>query len=107
MGNLFQELKRRKVFKVGTAYAVVTFVLVQVADLVLPTFDAPAWVLQSIIFLFVLGFPLGILLAWAYEVTPEGVKADFGMQSKAQAPAQQNQLLIYATVALVLLVAGF
>ena len=90
MGNLFQELKRRKVFRVGAAYAVVTFVLAQVADLVLPTFDAPAWVLQSIIFLFVLGFPLAILLAWAYEVTPEGITPDFGTQAKAQVPAQQH-----------------
>ena len=71
MSSLFQELRRRNVFKVGAVYAVVAFVLAQVADLVLPTFDAPDWVLQSIIFLFVLGFPLAIILTWAFELSLE------------------------------------
>ena len=106
MGSLFQELKRRNVFKVGTAYAVVAFVLAQVADLVLPTFDAPDWVLQSIIFIFILGFPLAIILAWAFELTPGGIKADTGIQAAPSANNSTDRKLIYATFALVLLVAG-
>ena len=107
MGGLVQELKRRNVFKVGAAYAVVAFVLAQVADLVLPTFDAPAWVLQSIIFLFVLGFPIAILLAWAFELTPGGIKADTGARPAPVAANNTDRKLIYAILGLVVVGMGF
>ena len=68
------ELKRRNVFKVGVAYAIVAWLLIQVAAIVLPTFDAPRWVLQTFTFLIILGFPLALFLAWAFELTPEGIK---------------------------------
>ena len=74
MGKLFKELKRRKVFRVAAVYAVVAWVLIQVSDVVLPTFEAPVWVNQTIIFLFILGFIPTLIAAWAYEITPEGVK---------------------------------
>lgn len=74
--SLFSELKRRNVFKVGSAYVVVAFVLAQVADLVLPTFSAPSWVNQTIFFLLALGFPVAIVMAWALELTPDGIKRD-------------------------------
>lgn len=107
MGKLFEELRRRKVFRVAAVYAVVAWLLIEVTSTILPTFDAPAWVNQTVTLLLILGFPITLIMAWAYEVTPEGIKPDFGTQAKAQVPAQQNQLLIYATFALVLLVAGF
>ncbi len=91
MGNLFQELKRRKVFRIAAVYAIVAWVLIEVADVVLPTFEAPAWVNQTIIFLFILGFPIALILAWAYEVTPEGIKADAGAQPvTAPAPSTDS-----------------
>lgn len=105
MGKLLEELKRRKVFRVAAVYAVVAWVLIQVADVVLPTFGAPGWVNQTIIFLFILGFFPTLIAAWAYEVTPEGVKPDPGIQN--QIPAPQSQRLIYATFFLVLLAVGF
>ena len=105
MGKLFEELKRRKVFRVAAVYAVVAWVLIQVADVVLPTFEAPAWVNQTLIFLFILGFPIAVILAWAYEVKPGGIQADSGVARTAPAPA--NQWLVYATFLLVLIVAGF
>ena len=107
MGKLFDELKRRKVFRVAAVYTVVAWVLIQVADVVLPTFGAPAWVNQTLIFLFVIGFPLALVLAWAYETTPNGILPETGASSPGTAPAPQNQYLIYATFVLVLLVAGF
>ena len=107
MGGLVQELKRRNVFKVGAAYAVVAFVLAQVAELVLPTFDAPAWVLQSIIFLFVLGFPIAVLLAWAFELTPGGIKADTGAGPAPVAANNTDRKLIYAILGLVVVGMGF
>ena len=76
MGNLLQELKRRKVFRAAAVYAVVAWLLIQVAGEILPTFDAPQWVNQTIILVLILGFPLALVLAWAFEMTPEGIKAD-------------------------------
>ena len=79
--SFFSELRRRHVFKVGSAYVVIAFVLAQVADLVLPTFNAPFWVNQTIFFMLALGFPIALVLAWAFELTPGGVKLDASAQS--------------------------
>jgi TolB-like protein/Flp pilus assembly protein TadD len=68
------ELKRRSVFRVGAAYAIVAWLVIQMTDTILPTFDAPRWVAQSVTFLLILGFPVSLILAWAYEVTPQGVR---------------------------------
>lgn len=72
--NFFAELKRRNVFKVAVSYAVVAWIVLQVVDIVLPTFDAPRWVNQTLLFLIILGFPVALILAWVFELTPEGVK---------------------------------
>jgi len=74
--NFFQELKRRNVFRVGIAYGVAAWVLLQVADLVLEAIEAPSWVLQVLMLLIGLGFIAAIVVAWAYELTPEGVKKE-------------------------------
>jgi TolB-like protein len=72
--NLFAELKRRNVFRVGMAYALVAWLLIQAADILLGNFGAPQWVFRSFAVLMALGFPLALFLAWAYELTPEGVR---------------------------------
>jgi TolB-like protein/Flp pilus assembly protein TadD len=72
--SLFAELKRRNVFRVGAAYVVVGWLLLQVADVLLDNFGAPDWVFKSFAALLVLGLPLALFLAWAFELTPEGVK---------------------------------
>ena len=87
MGDLFQELKRRKVFRVAAAYVVIAWLLIQVTSTVLPTFNAPDWVNQSIILLFVIGFPVTIFLAWAYELSPDGIKSEADVQSVSDKPA--------------------
>ena len=107
MGKLFEELKRRKVFRVAAVYAVVAWLLIQVTDVVLPTFGAPDWVRQTIIFLFILGFPVAVVLSWAYEVTPDGILADSPNQASQVAAPPRDQKLIYAIFALELLVVGF
>lgn len=73
MASFFNELKRRKVFRVAVAYLLVGWVVVQVADVVFPTFEAPDWVLKVLTALMALGFPVALLLAWAYDLTPEGI----------------------------------
>jgi len=70
------ELKRRKVFKVGAAYLIVAWVLVQAASIGFPAFDAPPWALRIFILLSLLGFPVALVVAWMFDLTPEGVRLD-------------------------------
>ena len=72
--SFFFELRRRNVFRVAAAYAVVAWLLVQAADILLGNFGAPEWVFKSFVALLALGLPLALFLSWAYELTPEGVK---------------------------------
>ena len=81
MTNFFQELRRRSVFTVGTTYVVVAWLLLQAAGLILPIYGAPDWILRAFTTLLFLGFPVALLLAWAYEFTPKGVKRDDNLSS--------------------------
>jgi TolB-like protein/Tfp pilus assembly protein PilF len=72
--NFFAEMKRRNVYKVAVAYAVVGWLVIQISSTVLPTFHAPEWVVQTLVVLVALGFPIALVLAWAFEATPEGIK---------------------------------
>jgi|GEM_PF-1380544 len=73
MNNLFTELQRRKVYKSATLYVVVSWGMVEAADVLLPTFNAPQWVLQSLVVLLVLGFPVALIISWLIDVTPSGI----------------------------------
>src|SRR5438045_2507674 len=70
----FGELKRRNVYKVGVAYAIVAWLLMQVASQIFPFFEIPNWVVRLVILLLVIGFPIALIIAWAFEVTSEGIK---------------------------------
>jgi tetratricopeptide (TPR) repeat protein len=72
--SLVTELKRRRVFRVAVAYAVVAFITLQVGDLVFPALDLPPWTMTFLVVLALFGFPLAVVLAWAFELTPEGVR---------------------------------
>jgi len=72
--NFFSELKRRNVYKVAVAYAVVSWLLIQAASILLPTFEAPAWVMKVLVVLLALGFVFAVMISWAFEMTPEGMK---------------------------------
>jgi DNA-directed RNA polymerase specialized sigma24 family protein len=72
--DLFAELKRRNVCKVGIAYAVVAWLLMQVASQIFPFFEIPNWAVRLVVLLLVIGFPVALILAWAFELTPEGIK---------------------------------
>jgi len=73
-GNFFAELKRRNVYKVAVAYAIVAWLLIQAASILFPTFEAPAWVMKVFVTAVILGFPVALIFAWAFEITPEGIK---------------------------------
>ena len=72
--SLFNELKRRKVFRVAITYVVGAWVIAQVADLVADNFNAPDWVMQMIITLLIVGLPISLLLSWAFELTADGIR---------------------------------
>jgi hypothetical protein len=72
--NFFAELKRRNVYKVAIAYAVVAWLLMQVATQVFPFLEIPNWAIRLVIMLIVIGFPIALIIAWAFELTPEGIK---------------------------------
>ena len=72
--NFFAELKRRNVYKVAVAYAVVAWLVIQAASILLPTFEAPNWVMKAFIVLVAFGFVMSVIISWAFEATPEGMK---------------------------------
>jgi len=73
-GNFFAELKRRNVYKVAVAYAVVAWLLMQIASQIFPFFEIPNWVVRLVVLLLIIGFPIALIIAWAFEATPEGIK---------------------------------
>jgi TolB-like protein/Tfp pilus assembly protein PilF len=72
--NFFAELKRRNVYKVAVAYAVIAWLLIQAGSILFPTFEAPTWVMKVFVTVVAAGFPIALVLAWAFEMTPEGMK---------------------------------
>jgi TolB-like protein/Flp pilus assembly protein TadD len=84
--NFFAELKRRNVYKVAVAYAVVAWLLVQIATQVFPFFEIPNWAVRLVVLAIVIGFPIALVIAWAFELTPEGLKrtedVDLAKQSR-------------------------
>jgi TolB-like protein/Flp pilus assembly protein TadD len=85
MGNFFAELKRRKVYRVAIAYAVVSWLLTQIATQVFPFFEIPNWAVRLVIILLALGFPVALILSWAFDLTPKGIvrTSDAGLPPKA------------------------
>ena len=74
MNDFFAELKRRNVYKVGVAYAVVGWLIAQVATQIFPFLEIPNWAIRLVVLLIVIGFPIALIIAWAFELTPEGIK---------------------------------
>src|SRR6266705_186378 len=72
--NFLTELKRRNVYKVAIAYGVVAWLLMQVASQIFPFFEIPNWAVRLVVLLLIIGFPVALIIAWAFELTPEGLK---------------------------------
>src|SRR5437870_6181680 len=95
--KLFAELKRRNVYKVAIAYAVVAWLLMQIATQVFPFLEIPNWAIRLVIMLIVIGFPIALIIAWAFELTPEGLKRT---ESADELPkkAPRNRAWIYVVI---------
>src|SRR5438067_10305932 len=109
-GNFFAELKRRNVYKVAVAYAIVAWLLIQVATQVFPFFEIPNWAVRLVVLLVILGFPVALILAWAFEITPEGIKRaeDVDLnQSIARRTGRKLDFLIIAVLLLVIAVFAY
>ena len=107
MIKLFEELKRRNVIRVGIAYLVAAWVVLQIADLVLENIGAPDWVMQAIMLVAALGFPLVLLVSWAFELTPEGIKREKDVDRGESITRQTAQKLDRMTVGLLFVVVLF
>jgi len=94
--NFFAELKWRNVYKVAVAYAVVGWLVIQVSSTVLPTFHAPEWVVQTLTVLVAIGFPIALVIAWAFELTPEGLKRteDVDLAASARQPRKHAWIVV-------------
>jgi serine/threonine-protein kinase len=94
--NFFGELKRRNVYKVAVAYAIVGWLLVQVATQVFPFLEIPTWVVRLVIVLVAVGFPIALVIAWAFELTPEGIKRteDVDLAASARQPRKHAWIFV-------------
>ena len=95
VNDLLAELRRRNVFKVGAAYVLVAWVTAQVAELALDSFEAPGWVMKTLLLLLALGLPLVLVFAWVFELTPEGIKREKAVDRGESVTRQTGQKLTY------------
>ena len=105
--SLFAELKRRNVFRVGIAYVLTAWILAQAADFALDLIGAPNWILQSIVVLIALGFPIALIFAWAFEMTPEGIKRESEVDREASLTPQTGKKLDRMIIGVMAIVIGF
>src|SRR2546423_8723647 len=104
--NIFAELKRRNVYKVAIAYAVVSWLLIQAASIFLPAFDAPPWVMKIFIIVIIFGFPVALIFSWAFEITPEGIKLESEIEPTKSVARRTGRKIVAVTIALAIIAAG-
>jgi TolB-like protein/Flp pilus assembly protein TadD len=104
--NFFAELKRRNVYKVAITYAVVAWLLVQAASILLPTFEAPAWVMKAFVVFLALGFVISVMISWAFEATPQGLKRTENIPPDAVLPTWSPRKFATFIVAVAVIAAG-
>jgi serine/threonine-protein kinase len=96
--NFFAELKRRNVYKVAVAYAVVSWLLIQAASILFPTFEAPPWAMKVFVAVIALGFPIALVFSWAFEITPEGLKRESEIEAGKSISYHTGRKLVGITI---------
>src|SRR2546425_1581696 len=104
--NFFAELKRRNVYKVAIAYAVVAWLLIQAASIFLPAFNAPQWAMQIVILILVVGFPIALVFSWAFEITPEGIKRESEVAADQSITHHTGRKIVALTIVLAVIATG-
>src|SRR5438552_3912487 len=97
--KFFTELRRRNVYKVAIAYAVVAWLLLQAASILFPTFDAPPWTMKVFVAVIAFGFPIALIIAWAFELTPEGLKRTESADELPKKSARGHAWIYIVTIA--------
>ena len=105
--SLLEELKRRNVFRVAVAYIVIGWLLAQVAEFAFENFGAPEWVLKVVVVCLLLGLPIALLFAWAFELTPEGVKLEKDVDRDNSVTGTTGKKLNNFTMAAVVAIIAF
>jgi len=101
--SLFIELKRRNVFRVAIAYSIVAWLIAQVAEMAFESFGTPDWVMKTLLFLLVTGLPIAVIFAWAFEMTPEGIKREKDVDRSQSITQQTGRKLNYTIIAVLVL----
>ena len=96
--SIFEELKRRNVFRVAIGYTITAWLLLQVVDLVLENVNSPDWIMQVFMLALAIGFPLAVFFAWAFEMTPEGVKREKDVDRSQSITQKTGQKLNYVVI---------
>jgi TolB-like protein len=107
LSQLFEELKRRNVFRVAIAYLAVAWLVLQVSDIVLDNIAAPDWLMKALMFFLAIGFPIAVLFAWAYEMTPEGIKREKDVDRSQSITGQTGQKLNRTIIAVLVAAVAF
>jgi len=102
----FAELKRRNVYKVAVAYAVVAWLTIQAASIFLPAFNAPQWAMQIIILILVIGFPIALAFSWAFEITSEGIVRESEVNPNASITHHTGRKIVALTIVLAVIATG-
>jgi hypothetical protein len=105
--NFIEELKRRNVVRVGVVYLIAAWLLAQVADLMLESFNAPGWVIQTILVVLIIGFPLALIFAWAFEMTPEGLKKEKDIDRSQSITHKTGHMLDRSIIAILIIALGY
>ena len=104
--NFFAELKRRNVYKVAVAYAVVAWLTIQAASIFLPAFNAPQWAMQIVILILVVGFPIALVFSWAFEITPEGIVRESDVEADKSITHHTGRKIVALTIVLAVVATG-
>ncbi len=107
MRDLFQEIKRRNVFKVAFVYIVAGWVAMQIVDVMFPALNIPAWVTSAIAAMLLIGFPFAMILAWAFEMTPEGIKREKDVDRRQSITPHTGRKLNQSAVVILAIAVGF
>src|SRR5262249_10857882 len=94
------------VYKIAVAYVVVAWLLIQAASILLPTFEAPPWVMKIFVAVIVLGFPMALVFSWAFEITPEGIKREEDVQPDESITKRTGRKIVAMTIVVAILAAG-
>ena len=105
--NFFAELKRRNVFRVGAAYLVVAWLLMQVVDTVVPALHLPGWIVTAVVLFLIIGLPLALVFAWAFELTPEGLKREAEVEPAESITHRTGRKLDYLIIGALVLALGY